>query len=256
MLARDMAIGKSGEKGRIDGERRERRIGASRARLREGRQGQGRKYRRSHWRIARRCGRGRRRRASLRGESFAPAHGRRAAAHLQAPPAAHGRWRERRRRRRLCRGACRTRPVSRRRSALCAVVAACASGAQSSTMPRLVFCPTRAHVASIAPAMRAPTVDRVRADEGRGGLGAGEEIRRRHAMAVGENMDIAGLGRLQLRLAGGDEGGRDLLRVGCEIRHVSREVARASSAQARRRRLCRRSRRASPAAVRSSPPCC
>ena len=102
-------------------------------------------------------------------------------------------------------------------------------------MPRLVFCPTRARVASTAPAMRAPTVDCAAAMKGAAASALARKSAVGHAMAVGEDMDVAGLGRLQLRLAGGDEAGRDLLRVGREIRHVSREVACASFAQARRR---------------------
>ena len=46
-------------------------------------------------------------------------------------------------------------------------------------------------------------------ERARGGLGAAQEIGDRHAMAVGENMHVAGLGRRKFIAAGRHEGGRD-----------------------------------------------
>ena len=73
-------------------------------------------------------------------------------------------------------------------------------------MPRLVFCPTRAKVASTAAKIRAPTSMPGVVERDRGDMRAVDEILGLHAMAGGEDMDIAGLGRLQLVLAGGEEG--------------------------------------------------
>ena len=89
-----------------------------------------------------------------------------------------------------------------------AASAAAASGAQSSTMPRLVF-------GADGGARRLDRAEDARADARAGArerrgrrLGAAHEIVDRHAVAGGEDVDVAGLRRLEFVAAGADERAR------------------------------------------------
>jgi len=59
--------------------------------------------------------------------------------------------------------------------------------------------------------MRSPTPAPAAAIKGAAARALSNEVLRGHAVAIGENMDIAGLGRLQLGFAGGDEGLGDIV---------------------------------------------
>ena len=87
-------------------------------------------------------------------------------------------------------------------------------------MPRLVFCPTAARVAATASRMRAPT----RAPLAAMGPALASALRtksvRRHAMAGGEAMHVAGLERVELGEAGLDIGFRDAILVICHARRA------------------------------------
>ena len=120
--------------------------------------------------------------------------------------------------------------------------AAAASGAQSRMMPRLVLVPTAASVASTASRMRLPT----RAPGRRSGAAAASALRTNSAAVMrwpgGEDMDVAGLRRLELVKTSRDEGGGNLLRqlVTPSLRAPSAPAERGDKVAGELRRNARR----------------
>ncbi len=82
---------------------------------------------------------------------------------------------------------------------------------QSRTMPRLVFWPTAAAVASTASRMRAPTGSPARPIAGAAARALASKSAMRHAMTIAKAMHIAGLQRVELGKAGVMKGSSDRL---------------------------------------------
>ena len=110
-------------------------------------------------------------------------------------------------------------------------------------------------VAATAPDAACRPARRIGEERRRGRVGAARNVARLHAVARGENVDVARLRRLELGTAGRDEGGGDSFRRrGHAV--APRSVRAGERGEQDRRRASGRCRSARPSAAPARPACC